>query len=124
MENTTIEKIGLVYVVQRLPPDMTIFELLFSNDKYAVGIIATIIVTSQYNNRQFDFYIKDGETTNDHATVKTITCIDILSLQNTIFNIYIYIHVQNASRSVSFQPLKNINKWLFLSSIATSRGTI
>ena len=37
LANTTIETIDIVYTVRRLPPDMTISELLFSNDSYVIG---------------------------------------------------------------------------------------
>ena len=71
LANKTIETIDIVCTPRRLPLDMTITELLFSNDNYAVGTIAAIVIAAQHNNRQFEFYIKDGETENNHATVKT-----------------------------------------------------
>ena len=76
LSNTIIETIDLVYAMQRLPQDMTMSELLFSNDNYVVGTVATITITAQYKNRQFDFYVKDGETMNGHSTVKTC-CLHI-----------------------------------------------
>ena len=121
LANTTIETIGLVCVVRRLLPDMMISELLFSNDNYVVGTIAAIVVAAQHNNRHFEFYIKDGEIANNHATAKTYCLHWNIVIEKYHFQ---YIYIQNASRPVSFQPFKNINQCLFLSSIATSWGTI
>ena len=67
--HTIVETIDQVCKVRKLALDSTIVDLLSSNESYSVGSITTIVVACEYNNRQFDFYIKDGETANDHATV-------------------------------------------------------
>ena len=67
--HTIVETIDQVYKVRKLAPDSTIADLLSLNESYSVGSIADIVVVCEYNNRQFDFYIKYGEIDNDHATV-------------------------------------------------------
>ena len=67
--HTIVETIDQVCKVRKLAPDSTIADLLSSNESYSVGSVSAIVVACEYNNRQFDFYIKDGETANDHATV-------------------------------------------------------
>jgi hypothetical protein len=43
--------------------------LLDANDDYSVGSFATIVTGCRQNNRQFEMYVKDGETTHDEATI-------------------------------------------------------
>ena len=87
------ETIDTVCMVRRLPPDMTISELQFSNDSYVVESIVAIIVAAQYNNRQFDFYIKYGETTNNHATVKTCFLYTYVVFPKHHFDFFSYLAI-------------------------------
>jgi hypothetical protein len=62
-----VEDILLVCAQRRLTPDTTINALLDANDDYSVGSFAAIVIGCCQNNRQFEMYVKYGETTHDEA---------------------------------------------------------
>lgn len=76
-----IETIPVICPQCRLTPDTTIAMLLEANIDYSVGSFTTLVIGCQQNNRQFELYIKDGETNSGCATILfQIFCSVILSI--------------------------------------------
>lgn len=64
---SSVENIPQVCHNRRLTPNTTINELRTCNQQYSVGSVAVVITSCQQNNNQYEFDIKDGQTTNDTA---------------------------------------------------------
>jgi hypothetical protein len=60
----------LVCAQRRFTPDTTINALLDANDDSSVGSFATIVTGCRQNNRQFEMYVKYGETTHDETILR------------------------------------------------------
>ena len=92
LSRTKIKTTEQVFQMRRLLPGMTINELLTMKKGFPIGSIGEIVAACQQNNNQYDLYSKDGETTDDDATVHITFSLNLslfpnsFSISTTLFH--------------------------------------